>query len=600
MASVPVQEYSTPLVIPVDPGHTLANLPARRAATSPDHIALTRQVGENWQPVTSASFAAQVTAIAKGFIAAGLEPGDRVAILGRTSFDWTLLDFGAWAAGLVPVPIYETSSADQMQWILSDSGAKGLVLENAKHAAAITSIREQVPALEHVWSLDEGAIGHLVAGGEAVPDELVEQRTAGVGRESLATLIYTSGTTGRPKGCALTHGNFLGPAEQVIAAMPQVLHEGASTLLFLPLAHVFARFVEVLAIASGSTLSHTADVANITTHLGAVRPTFVLAVPRVFEKIYNKAEAAAMAGGKGKIFTAAAETAVAYSTAVQSGKVPLALRAKHRVFDRLVYAKLRALMGGRVEYAVSGGAPLGARLGHFFRGVGVTILEGYGLTETTAPSTVNLPTKITIGTVGPPLPGVTIKIGPDGEILIRGLNVFRDYNNNPAATAEAIDAEGWFHTGDLGSLDADGYLSITGRKKEILITAGGKNVVPGLLEDQLRAHPLISQALVVGDQQPFIAALITLDAEMLPEWSKNAGLGELSVEAARTNPAVLAELQKATDQANTTVSKAESIRKFAVLDTDFTEEGGQLTPSLKLKRHVVITQFADDVAALYS
>jgi len=595
-----VQEFTTPLVTPVVHEHTLADLPHRKAAQSPQHIALRRLAGERWEEVTAAAFAEQVRTVAKGFIAAGLEPGDKVAILSRTSYEWTLLDFAAWAAGLVPVPIYETSSPDQIHWILSDSHAHAIVMESAKHAQAFDAIRGDLHEIAHVWRLDEGGIRHLTEGGSGVPDAALDDRMANVHRDSTATLIYTSGTTGRPKGCALTHGNFLTLAEQAIAEMPEILQRpGASTLLFLPLAHVFARFIEVLAIAAGATLAHTADIPNITTHLQAVQPTFVLAVPRVFEKIYNKAEASAVAGGKGAIFTRAAETAIAYSTALQDGRVPLTLRARHALFDRLVYRKLRELMGGHIQYAVSGGAPLGARLGHFFRGVGITILEGYGLTETTAPATVNLPSKVKIGTVGPPLPGVTLRIASDGEIIIRGINVFHDYRNNPEATAEAL-RDGWFHTGDIGEIDADGYLKITGRKKEILITAGGKNVVPGLLEDQLRAHPLISQACVVGDQQPFVAALLTLDAEMVPEWSKNAGLGAFGVAEARTNDVVLAELQKAVDRANETVSKAESIRKFAVLPEDFTEEAGQLTPSLKLKRHVVMTQFADDVAALYT
>lgn len=592
-------EKSVPAVVAPTTSGTLGDLPGRNAVRSPQDIAFRKRSGDGWSTVTSATFHAEVTALAKGFVAAGVRPGDAVGIMSRTRYEWTLLDFALWAAGAVPVPIYETSSPDQVQWILSNSGAVGVVVESQGHVDAVASVRDQLPGVTHVWCIDLGDLDALVAGGAAVTDEALTAARADLDRSSVATIIFTSGTTGRPKGVELTHGNFLDLSENAHAELAGILDaDGASTLLFLPLAHVFARFIEVLCVESQVTMGHSADIKNLMGDFGAFRPTFILAVPRVFEKIYNSAEAKATSEGRGSIFEQAAATAMAWSEATDAGKVPLTLRVKHALFDTLVYGKLRAAMGGQVAYAVSGGAPLGTRLGHFFRGIGVTILEGYGLTETTAPLTVNRPGALRIGTVGMPLPGCAVRIAEDGEILLQGVGTFHRYHDNAAATAEAIQ-DGWFRTGDIGELDADGFLKITGRKKEILVTAGGKNVAPAVLEDRLRAHPLVSQTIVVGDQKPFIGALITLDTDMLPGWAANHGLEGLTPEQARTNPEVLAELQKAVDNANEAVSKAESIRKFAVLEDDFTEENGYLTPSLKLKRNVVMRDFADEVEALY-
>ena len=582
-----------------DPSDSLADLPGRNAEKNPQRVAFTVKEAGAWRDVTAAQFNHDVRALAKGLIAQGLQAGDRLAIMARTRYEWTLLDFATWAAGGVPVPIYETSSAEQVEWIVEDSGTRFLVVETAKHAAVAEEARGNLTTLEQVFVIDNGDLDTLTAGGSQVGDEQLDERIASQERSSLATIIYTSGTTGRPKGCELTHDNFLGLAENATAKLGDVVQrEDASTLLFLPLAHVFARFIEVLAVSAEARMGHSADIANILDDFQSFKPTFILAVPRVFEKIFNKANETATADGKGKIFAKAAETAIAWSEGKDSGSIPLKVKVQHAVFDKLVYSKLRAKMGNQVEYAVSGGAPLGTRLGHFFRGIGVTILEGYGLTETTAPATVNLPDKVKIGTVGPPLPGVSVRIGEDGEILIKGLNVLRGYHDNESATADAI-RDGWFSTGDLGELDEDGYLKITGRKKEILVTAGGKNVAPGVLEDRLRAHPLISQCLVVGDGKPFIAALVTLDEEMLPGWAANNGLGSLTVEQARTNETVLAEIQGAVDEANKAVSKAESIRKFSVLAEDFTEDNGTLTPSMKLKRNVIMRDFEDEVEGLY-
>lgn len=595
-----MRESSVPAIVTPDPQDNLTDLLVRAAQERPSSVMFSRRVDGTWQDVTAETFESEVVALAKGLVAGGVQPGDRVAIMSKTRYEWTLADFAIWSAGAVTVPIYETSSAEQVSWILSDSGAVAVFAETAGHTSTVAHVRDTLPALREVWTIDSGAVDTLVAAGGDVEDAEITRRRRSLDGASVATIIYTSGTTGRPKGCELTHANFGDLAANAVARLGNVVSvEGASTLLFLPLAHVFARFIQVLAVASGARLGHTADVKNLIEDLGGFRPTFVLAVPRVFEKIYNSAEAKAEAGGKGKIFHAAADTAIAWSQAVDTGRVPLTLKARHALFDRLVYGKLRATLGGQVQYAVSGGAPLGTRLGHFFRGVGVTVLEGWGLTETTAPATVNTPEKIKIGTVGLPLPGVTVKVADDGELLVRGVNVLRGYFNNAAATADCLE-DGWFHTGDLGEIDSDGYVRITGRKKEIIVTAGGKNVAPSILEDRLRAHALVSQCMVVGDQRPFIAALVTLDAEMLPTWLANSGKPPMDVAAAAQDPDVRAEVQRAVDHANQAVSKAESIRSFIVLDTDFTEAGGHLTPKLSLKRQVVLKEFAEQIEKIYA
>ncbi|KGN33191.1 long-chain fatty acid--CoA ligase [Knoellia sinensis KCTC 19936] len=594
-----MQEKITPALAPETTEGSLADLPDRHRRENPTRAAFSVRDGAGWRDVSAKEFADQVDALAKGFLASGVRPGDAVGIMSRTRYEWTLTDFALWTAGAIPVPIYETSSPDQVEWILKDSGAVGVVVESTKHQGALSGVSATLPSLTHTWVIDNGDLDSLASSGAGSDDATLVAARDGVNRASIATIIYTSGTTGRPKGVELTHGNFLDLTDNTVEKLKDVVAApGAATLLFLPLAHVFARFIEVLCVHSGAKLAHSADIKTLLDDFASYQPTFILAVPRVFEKVYNSAEAKAVAGGKGNIFAKAADTAIAYSEAQESGSVGFGLKAKHAVFDKLVYGKLRAAMGGKVQYAVSGGAPLGTRLGHFFRGIGVTILEGYGLTETTAPICVNLPERLKVGTVGPPLPGTAVRIAEDGEILVQGHNVFGTYRNNPDATAEAI-RDGWFHTGDIGELDDDGYLKITGRKKEILVTAGGKNVAPAVLEDRLRAHPLVSQCIVVGDQKPFIAALVTIDEEMLPMWAANNGLEGITPAQARTNETVLAEIQKAVDEANTAVSKAESIRKFAVLENDFTEETGHLTPSLKLKRNVVMRDFADEVDALY-
>ena len=537
--------------------------------------------------------------MAKGFIAAGVQAGDRVAVMSKTRYEWTLVDFALFTAGAVVVPIYETSSAEQVEWILSDSGARGAVVETSEHADIVESVREQAPDFVDLWTIDSGGIDTLVRDGADVADDDVRKRRQAVTLDDTASLIYTSGTTGRPKGCRLLHRSFVAECAELAEVLRSFFNEGTSTLLFLPIAHVFGRVIEIGALHVGCTLGHTPDVKNLIDDLADFKPTFVLAVPRVFEKVYNSAKQRAHGSGKGKIFDRAEAVAIAYSEA--DGTPRWAVRLQHALFDRLVYSKLRAALGGECIAAVSGGAPLGARLGHFFRGIGVTIYEGYGLTETTAGICVNRPGSIRIGTVGQPVGDVTVRIADDGELLVRSPMVFAGYWRNDEATAETIDEDGWFHTGDLGEIDQDGFVSITGRKKELIVTAGGKNVAPAVLEDRVRAHHLVSQCLVVGDQKPYIAALITLDPESMPQWlSEHGKSADTPLADVVDDPALREEIQRAVDDANKAVSKAESIRKFTILPADWTEEGGQLTPSLKLKRNVVHKECADQIASLYS
>ena len=596
-----MREFTVPATVTVPDGARLTDTVVDNAREVPDLVSFSRRTASSWQDVTAAEFARDVDAVARGLIAAGVQAGDRVALMARTRYEWTLFDYAIWSAAAVTVPIYETSSAEQVQWIVSDSGAVAVVVETAEHLAVLDSVRPDLPDLRHVWKIDDDAVGTLTGLGRDVPDEEAEQRRTSVRADDLATIIYTSGTTGRPKGCELTHRNLLFDVMTSVDGLRKLFNDQGSTLLFLPLAHVFGRIIEVGAVMTRTRMGHTADIKNLLDDLKVFQPTFILSVPRVFEKVYNSAKQRAHADGKGRIFDAADRTAVAYSEALERGTVPLPLRLQHGLFDRLVYGKLRAALGGRCAYAISGGAPLGARLGHFFRGVGLTVYEGYGLTETSAGACVNLENSTKIGTVGRPIPGVSIRIADDGEILLRGDNVFGGYWHNEAATADALDSDRWFHTGDIGSIDTDGFVSITGRKKEIIVTAGGKNVAPAVLEDRLRAHPLISQCMVVGDQQPFIGCLVTIDPEAFPAWKAAHGKPEsATVGDLRGDPDLQAEIQAAVDEANKAVSKAEAIKSFRILATDFTEEGGELTPSLKLKRNVVLKQHADEIAAIYT
>ncbi len=596
-----MKQFTTPPQHESRPEENTTDLLLGRFRTNPSvPIFELTQADGSYAPLSTADFIDEVKRVAKGLIASDVQVGDVVAILSRTRYEWALVDWAVWWAGGVSVPIYETSSPSQIQWIASDSAAKFAIVESARHREDVESVRGDLPALEHIGVLDEGILEELRSRGAEVSDEDLEARRTARSLADVATIIYTSGTTGRPKGAELTHANFVETTRSALHLLGEVvLPPGARLLMFLPIAHVFARLISVLAAAWPVTTAFTPDTKNLLPDLAAFKPTFLLAVPRVFEKVYNGAEAKAIAAGNGRIFTAASQTAIDYSKALSAGRVPLPLKLKHALFDRLVYGKLRSAMGGQVQWAVSGGAPLGARLSHFFRGIGVTILEGYGLTETTAPVSVNLPWDVRPGTVGPPLPGSTVAIDDDGEILVKGVMVFQGYHNNPEATAESLQ-DGWFHTGDLGALDEDGNLTITGRRKEVIVTAGGKNVSPAPLEDQLRSHPLVSQCVVIGDQKPFVAAILTLDAEMLSTWLKNNGLPDMTVAQAAKDEQVRAELQKVVDAANRSVSRAESIRAFEVIDSDFTEENGYLTPSLKLKRNVVVKDLAPVIDSLYS
>ncbi len=594
-----MRESHTPALVEVDASTNITDFVVRNATDRPALVVYRRKVGGRWHDVTAADYLAEVQALAKGLVAAGVRPGDRVGLMSCTRYEWTLTDTAIWFAGAVTVPIYETSSSEQLQWILGDSGAVAVVVESEKLLGTVDQVRGELPGLVHTWVIDRGDLDTLAASGGDVPDDDLELRRTSAGADDLATIIYTSGTTGRPKGCELTHGNFVALTENAVKRIEQVVQaEGASTLLFLPLAHVFARFIQVLCMAGGATMGHTADIKTLLPDLAEFQPTFLLAVPRVFEKIYNSAEQKAEGDGRGKIFRAAADTAIAYSRAQDTGSAGLPLRLRYALFDKLVYPKLRAALGGRAEYAVSGGAPLGERLGHFFRGIGLTVLEGYGLTETTAAVTVNLPEAHKVGTVGRPIPGTAVRVADDGELLFRGGQVFAGYWGNEDATGEALETDGWFHTGDVGEVDDEGFMRITGRKKEILVTAGGKNVAPAVLEDRIRAHALVSQCMVVGDNQPFIAALVTIDPEAFPTWAEAHGMSDKIADL--TEDAELrAEIETAIEDANSAVSKAESIRKFTILPDDWTEEGGQLTPSLKLKRSVVMRECREEIEALY-
>ena len=609
-----MREASTELLFEADEDSNVTDLLLERCAKDPFGILYAHNTANGWLNVTAARFLADVTALAKGLIAGGLNPGEPVAVLSHSSFEWTLVDFAIWMAGGVTVPIYETSSASQIEWILADSGARRIFVEDAAKAVQVRSVVDRSEILGEdpiaiIRMEHDGEAPNLTsvsAVGNGVMDaELERQRTAAK-LADIASIVYTSGTTGKPKGCEITHGNFVLVARNVIPFLPELLMQpGARTLMFLPLAHVLARAVQVVCLTAGITLGHSAGASGLMADLGSFKPTFLLAVPRIFEKVYAGASHKAAMSGKSALFSAASSTAVEYSTAVDlaaRGKGPgpgWLLRTKHGAFDKLLYPRVREVFGGSVGYTVSGASPLSLRDNHFFHGAGVPVLEGYGLTETTAPCTVNTPSMSRIGTVGIPLPGTTIRVAEDGEVLVKGIGVFKGYHGNEAAT-EAAFVDGFFRTGDLGELDPDGFLTITGRKKDLLVTAGGKNVAPAPLEEKLREHPLVAQAVVVGEGRPFVAALISLDPEGLSDWCTENKYRALNLTEAVHDARVNAAVQSAVDEANKLVSAAEGIRKFTFITSDLTVESGHLTPSLKLKRAAVVGDFASSVDKLYA
>ncbi len=594
-------EFSVPVAYAVKPDDNVTDDVFTNAQNWPGKTGLKRKVKGVWTPVTWREFADEVCAVAAGFIAAGVKPGDRVGLMSRTRYEWTLLDYAILTAGGITVPLYPTSSLEQVEWILGDSGAVAVVVETGDHAAMVATARAGLPALAHVWQIDDGAVADLKARGAQVTRDQVEERRRTRGAADLAEIVYTSGTTGRPKGCMLSHGNIVANARNIMQndGFARVFSEDHSTLLFLPLAHSYAQVVQYGCVHSRTVLG-LVDMADAVAELPDYQPTAVLSVPRLWQKAYNSAQHKAEAEGHGKIFARAEAAAIAYSQALDAGGPGIGLRLQHAVFDRLVYRKLRAALGGAVQYSWSAAAPLGPRLGHFFRGSGINILEGYGLTETSPGTNSNTPEAQKIGTVGRPIPGCTIRIAPDGEVLVKGHMVFQGYWNNETATKEMIDEDGWLHTGDLGALDDEGFLTITGRKKDLIITAAGKNVAPSVLEDRMRAHWLVSECLVVGDGKPYIAALVAADPETFAVWKADNGKPEAATITELANdPALRAEFQAAVDAANKAVSRAEAIKKFAILGEDFTEAGGQLTPTLKVRRHIVMRQYADQIAALY-
>ncbi len=594
--------YDVPLRVESDPRANVTSILLDRVKKSPNHALFSRKNPDgSWRDVTSAEFLAEVRSLAKGLLAAGIKPGDAVALMSRTRYEWTMIDFAVWFAGGVVVPIYETSSPEQIQWILSDSDSVAVFVENDDHLQRVNQVKAQCPRLKNLWRIDSKDFSDLHQQGEKVSHADLETAINSAEAKDLATIVYTSGTTGNPKGCELTHKSFVDHCKNAAAEIPEIANEFQHSLIFVPLAHILGRYVSVLCIYAGIRVGHLPDTKLVAAELPVFQPTFLLAVPRVFEKVYNNAELKAEAGGKGKIFRAAAQAAIDYSRGLDDPKGPsIAVKLKHTVFDKLVYGKLRAAMGGKVKYAISGGAPLGERLGHFFRGIGLVVLEGYGLTETAAAAVIGRVSWQKIGKVGRALPGTGIKIAPDGEIWLRGINIMRGYWRNEAATRDAF-VEDWFRSGDIGELDEDGFLTITGRKKEILVTAGGKNVAPAPIEDPLRAHPLIGQVVVIGDAKPFIGALISLDPEMVPVWCSQNGITEtLTLSDATKHPTIRAEIQKAVDEVNAKFSNAEQIKKFEILDVELTEASGHLTPSLKIKRSQVLKDFSVYVDRIYA
>ena len=598
-----MRELSVPANIPPVTSGNVTDHIEELVARNPNFPSVSVQTDDDWNIITAVQFRTQVRSVAKGLIAEGLKPGDRIAILSRTRYEWTVADYAIWYAGCVTVPIYETSSPEQVEWIISDAHVVATFFEAQRTTHAFAPIADKVPHMTRSYIFGDDVLDQLTQKGVGISDGELDSRRTAVGPSDPATLIYTSGTTGRPKGCIVTHGNMMAEVDTLVKGIPEVFEiPDASTLIFLPLAHVFGRLIQVAMLRGEVTIGHCPNPAALLRDLGSFKPTFLLAVPRVFEKVFNGSAAKAHEASpiKGKIFDRAAAVAIAYSEALDHGHMSKGLALQHGLFDKLVYSKLRHAMGGRVTHAISGGAALGARLGHFYRGLGLIILEGYGLTETTAGSTLNLPSSLKIGSVGRPLPGTGVRIESDGEVLLKGPHVFMGYWNNQAATSEAMTSDGWFRTGDIGELDGDGFLRITGRKKELIVTAGGKNVAPAVLEDRLRANPIISQCVVVGDNKPYIGALITLDQEALPQILTANNIASAPMTELIANPEIRALVQKAVNSANESVSNSEAIKKFSILPEDLTIDNGYLTPKMSIRRHLIVQDFANEINSLYS
>ena len=601
--------FSSPAEVIVDPSLNLTSLVERHRANSADPVLYRRQMSPgNWQPVRAQQFHQMVTDLAKGMIAAGIRPGDRVGIMSRTRFEWTVIDFAIWYAGAVSVPVYETNAAAQAAWALSHSEAVAIFVEDEKllariaEAEELSASAEEPMQLKHRWVIENGDLDELSARASEVSDEQLEQARTRATCDDIATIVYTSGTTGRPKGCPLTHGNFLNLSANTRFVESEIANPRNSSILFLPLAHVLARLIQVLALDAGVVIGHSPNIKNLAADLDSFKPTMLLVVPRVFEKVYEGAKAKAEKGGSlnKALFDRSVDIAIAWSKAKVTGHVSFKLAAQYALYDRLVYSKLRAALGGQLHYAVSGGGPLGERLAHFFHAVGVQVIEGYGLTETCAPIAAGRITPYQIGRIGPLLPGAEGTIAEDGELLVRGVGVMKGYYKNPEEDAQAFTEDGWFRTGDLAEFDEAGLLKIVGRKKEIIVTAGGKNVIPGIAENHLRTSPLVSQAMLVGDEKPFIAALVTLDPDTLPEQLEHLGLPRsLSIPEAAVHPAVRAAVQRIVDEANQLVSRAEGIREFRIMNRDLTEEDGYLTPSHKIRRAKVLQDFSSYVDEMY-
>ncbi|WNG40210.1 long-chain fatty acid--CoA ligase [Archangium violaceum] len=569
------------------------------ARKNPDKPLFSRRVGDRFEPLTAGDIARTVRRLARGLMALGVEPGQRVALMSKTRVEWVLLDYAILATGATTVPIYETSSADQVEWILKDSGAVVAFFETDTLHALYRQSADRLPACRHTFVIDQAALDHLQQRGDEVDEARLEERLSGLRTDKLATLIYTSGTTGRPRGCELTHANIRVNTLQVLAHAGNVITEQDRTFLFLPLAHALAKILFLAAVEKGNTVAFATSPGKITEELAMVRPTWFGTVPRVLEKVFQTAQQKAESAGKGRVFDLATNAAIQYSRERSQGRTGLLTRLQHAVFDRLVFRTLRQVLGGQLRFVVSGGGPLPERLNHFYNGVGVTVLEGYGMTETSPVLTLNADTANRIGTVGQPLAGTTVRIADDGEILVKGPQVFVGYWNNPEATQRAFTPDGWLQTGDLGSLDEQGFLRITGRKKEILVTAAGKNVAPGPLEDRIREHPLVSQAMVVGEGKPFVSALVTIDVGAFSNWARKNGKDGQPLESLVEDKTLRNEVSQAIESANRSVSRAESIRKFVILPHDFTIERNELTPSLKVRRHVVSQHYAQVIEHLY-